>query len=126
MSTAKFVIGYMGAGIILGLIIWLGLMLFMAYTKMDIMLSHLKNCSSVMARVPFINSGPLGKIFLLGQIMGVLAIPSVYLKNGTASADDINKFPVDLKRKLIILHHVGLGLLLVMLVLGIIAKLDLV
>jgi hypothetical protein len=52
----------------------------------------------------FLNSGPLGRLFVLGGITGLMISPRLYLRDGGASADDLKNFPVDLKRKLIVLH----------------------
>ncbi len=40
-----------------GLLIFLGVALHLAYTRMDVMLDHLKNCPSIMVRAPFKNGG---------------------------------------------------------------------
>ena len=47
-------IGIIGFG---GLFIFLGVALHLAYTRMDVMLDHLKNCPSIMVRAPFKNGG---------------------------------------------------------------------
>jgi hypothetical protein len=87
-----------------GVFVCLGIGLHLAYTKMDLMLDYLKNCPSVMNRTFFLNSGPLGRLFVLGGITGLMISPRLYLRDGGASADDLKNFPVDLKRKLIVLH----------------------
>jgi hypothetical protein len=40
-----------------GLLIFLGVALHLAYTKMDVMLEHLKNCPAIMVRAPFKSGG---------------------------------------------------------------------
>lgn len=97
-----------------GAFISIGIALHLAYTKMDLMLNHLKNCPVVMIRAPFRNGGPWGNMLLLGAIMGVMTTPRLYLRDGGACSDDLMNFPADLKRKLVILQWTGWGLLLVM------------
>jgi hypothetical protein len=107
VSTAnKFIlwVGLIGFG---GVFAFLGIALHLAYTKMDMMLDHLKNCPAVMIRAPFKNGGPGGRLFVLGAIMGLMTVPRLYLRDGGASAEDLKSFPADLKRKLIILHWAG-------------------
>lgn len=109
-----------------GLFLWISVSLYMAYTKMDLMLEHLKNCSAIMARAPLRHGGPLGKVLLIGGISGIVTFPSFYLKNGGMSIDDLNNFPVALKRKLAILQWSVIVLLLLMLILGAVLQLELV
>ncbi|ARU86677.1 hypothetical protein [Pseudomonas sp. M30-35] len=119
---------FMVAGIVDlgGLFLWISVCLYLAYTKMDLMFEHLKNCPAIMARAPLRHGGPLGKILLIGGISGIVTFPNFYLKNGGMNADDLNNFPVSLKRKLAILQWSVIVLLLLMLVLGAILQLDLV
>ena len=104
-------VGLIGFG---GVFIFLGIALHLAYTKMDMMLDHLKNCPAVMIRAPFKNGGPGGRLFVLGAIMGLMTVPRLYLRDGGASAEDLKGFPSDLKRKLIVLHWGGCVPLLVL------------
>jgi hypothetical protein len=109
-----------------GAFISIGISLHLAYTKMDVMLNHMQNCPAVMIRAPFRNGGPWGNMFLLGAIMGVMTTPRLYLRDGGACAEDLENFPADLKRKLVILQWTGWGLLLVMVGLTAVAELELV
>jgi hypothetical protein len=110
----------------IGAFISIGISLHLAYTKMDVMLNHLKNCPAVMIRAPLRNGGPWGNMLLLGAIMGVMTTPQLYLRDGGANAEDLKNFPANLKKKLIILQWTGWGLLLVMLGLFAAIKLELV
>jgi hypothetical protein len=115
VSTAnKFIlcVGLIGFG---GVFLWIGIALHLAYTKMDLMLDHLKNCPAVMIRAPFKDGGPSGRLFVQGAIMGLMTVPRLYLRDGGANAEDLKSFPVDLKRKLIVLHWGGCVPLLVLL-----------
>ena len=94
--------------------VWIGIALHLSYTKMDLMLAHLKNCPAVMIRAPFKDGGPSGRLFVQGAIMGLMTTPRLYLRDGGASAEDLKNFPADLKRKLIILQWTSWIILLVM------------
>ena len=100
MSTAEFVFGYLGGVVLLGVLVWIGVALHLGYTKMDMMLAHLQNCSAITVRAPLRNGGPWGKLLLVGGISGIITFPNFYLKRGELSPDDLAKFPVLLKRKL--------------------------
>jgi hypothetical protein len=97
-----------------GIVGWLGIALYIAYFKVDLMLNHLKNCPVVMIRAPFKNGGPGGRLFLLGAIIGLMTMPRFHIRHGGASAEDLKNFPKDLKLKLIILQRMGWLLMLVM------------
>ncbi|MPR03130.1 hypothetical protein F0169_14240 [Pseudomonas sp. MAFF 212408] len=86
----------------------------LAYTKMELMLSHLKNCPAVMIRAPFKSAGTWGRMFVLGAIMGVMTVPRLYLRDGGASSEDLKNFPARLKRKLIVVHWGGVSFLLIL------------
>ena len=108
-----------------GAFVCIGVALHMAYTKMDVMLRHLKNSSSVMALAPLRQGGPWGKLLLVGGISGMVTFPNFYVKRGRLSADDLNSFPAPLKRRLVALQWCVIGLLLVMVGLAAVVKLGL-
>lgn len=94
-----------------GIFVCVGVALHMAYTRMDLMLEHLKNCSAVMVQAPLRDGGPWGKLLLVGWIAGVVTFPGYYLKHGGVSIEDLNNFPVPLKKKLIALKWAAIVLL---------------
>jgi hypothetical protein len=104
VSTADKVFLCLGLIDFGGIFVWIGIALHLAYTKMDLMLAHLKHCPAVMIRAPFKDGGPSGRLFVQGAIMGLMTTPRLYLRDGGASAEDLKNFPADLKRKLIVLH----------------------
>jgi len=114
LNTADKIILCIGLIDFAGVFIWLGMALHLAYTKMDLMLGHLKNCPAITIRAFLINTGPWGRLVVLGTITGLMITPRIYLRDGGASAEDLKNFPADLKRKLIILHWVAWILILVM------------
>jgi hypothetical protein len=63
---------------------------------------------------------------VLAVITGLMVMPGNFLRDGGANAEDLNNFPVDLKRKLIVLFWTNGVLLLVMCGLAAVVKLGLV
>lgn len=107
-----------GIADIVGLMVWIGACLHLAYTKMDVMLEHLKNSPAITAWAPMRQGGPWGKLLLIGGISGLVTFPGPQLKTGQLSAEDLANFPDDLKRKLIRLYWGVIGLLLIMVTFG--------
>ncbi|MNG96758.1 hypothetical protein D3C81_486940 [compost metagenome] len=126
MTTAEFAVGWLCVVVIVGMFVWVGLALHMAYTQLDLMLTHLKNCSAIMIRAPLRQGGPWGKLLLVGGISGIVTFPGFYLKRGGMSVEDLSNFPVALKRKLAVLQWSVIALLLVMISLAAVIKLGLV
>ncbi|PPA03289.1 hypothetical protein C4E44_14970 [Pseudomonas sp. MWU12-2312b] len=126
LNTANKIFLCVGLIDLVGLFVWLGVTLHLAYTKMDIMLIHLKNSPAVTIRVPFKNGGPWGKLFLLGGIMSAVTTPGIYLRDGGVNIEEIKSFPTHLKRKLVILQWAGWVLLTLMFGLWAAVTLDLI
>lgn len=114
MSTFAFVVGYLCGAVLLGIIVWIGISLHLAYTRMEEMLEHLKNCSAVMDRAPLRHGGPWGKLLLVGGISGIVTFPNFFLKRGEVNTDDLDNLPAALKHKLVILQWSVWGLLVAM------------
>ena len=117
VSLADQVFLVLGLSIFGGAFFCIGISLHMAYTKMDFMLEHLKNCSIVKARSPLKYGGPWGRLMLIGWIAGLFTFPEYYLKRGEASAEDLNNFPVDLRKKLVMLKMASFVLMAALVVL---------
>ncbi|GLK89378.1 hypothetical protein [Pseudomonas turukhanskensis] len=126
MSTAKYIIGILSGLVVIGQIIWILIALRIGYTKLDVMLSHLKKSSSIIALAPLRHGGVWGKLLLVGGISGVVTFANLYLRFGTVSAEDISNFPAPLKRKLAILQWTVIGLVGAMVILATIIKSGLV
>ena len=122
MSTAEYIFGYTGGLVLLGVLVWISIALHLAYTKIDLILTHLKNCPAIMVRAPLRHGGPWGKLLLVGGISGIITFPNFYLKRGELSADDLSKFPVQLKRKLVLMQWCSIALLSFAVLLWIVGK----
>lgn len=109
-----------------GIFIHIGISYYFAHSKMELMLSHLKNCPAVMLRTPSLKLGYSGKMYVFIAITAVLAMPRRLVRIGSASAEDIDNFPADLKRKIIMLYWSCLALTAVMCVLAVIVEFELV
>lgn len=105
-----------------GIFVCIGTSLHLAYTKMDLMLDHLKNSPLIMKHKMLIKSGPRARMIAMGVITGLLTSPSTYVQNGWACAEDLENFPGDLRRKLLLSQRIGEVLLLVMFGLAAYAK----
>lgn len=111
MTTSMMVASYFCALVFVGLFFWIAAALRMAYTQMDLLLELLKNCSVVTDHAFLKDTGPGGKLLLVGGISGVVTFPGIHIKHGRACIDDLSNFPAPLKRKLTALQLSGLGLL---------------
>ncbi|AIL63530.1 hypothetical protein [Pseudomonas alkylphenolica] len=119
---------FLAAGIIDfgGIFVWIGVYLHITYTKMSLMLEHLKNSSVLRTLTPLRHGGPWGKLLLVGGISNILTFPRFYLNRRSVSAEDLRNFPASLKRKLVVLQWFGIGLLLTMISLAVAVKLGFV
>lgn len=128
MSVSTGENGYLYISLIgfVGVFTCIGIALYLAYNRVELMLSHLKNCPTITIRAFLLHAGPWGRLHLLGAIMGLMTMPRVHLRDGGASAEDLKNFPADLRLQLVMLHWTSGFLLLVMIGMGIVAKLGLV
>ncbi len=123
INTTSDVIFYVILIVFGGMLFSFSIALYISYTKMNLMLSHLQRSPAITTHSFLINTGPWGRLYLLGKIMGLMTMPTIYLRDGGASAEDLNNFPVGLKRKLIVLQWFAWFLLLVMI--GVVAVIKL-
>lgn len=122
MNIPEIVFGCMGGIVMVFTFVWIGVALHLAYTRMDEMLEHLKNCTAIMTRAPLRHGGPWGKLLLVGGISGIVTFPGFYLKHGGVSVEDLENLPVLLKRKLAILQWACIASLSSMFLLWVIGK----
>ncbi|MFJ6091034.1 hypothetical protein [Pseudomonas chlororaphis] len=126
LNTADKIFLMVGLVDFAGIFIVLGICLHMAYTKMDLMLDHLKNSVVLSTLTTLRHGGPWGKLILVGSISGFVTFPHFYLKRGWVSAEDLLGFPTALKRKLVVLQWSALALIVVMTGLAAVVKLGVV
>lgn len=117
MTSAEIIVGALCGLVLFGLLIWNVVALYLAYTKLDLMLEKLKNCSAIVTRAPLRHGGPWGKLLLVGGISGIVTFPRFYLSRGELDVEDLETFPIALKRKLIALQWAVIGLLTTMVML---------
>lgn len=125
MITAKLIIGGLGGVVIICQFICIGVALYLSYTKGDLMSSHFKSSSFLLTLGIYRRSSLYGRVQLIGNISSILTFPSFFLKRGLASAEDIDSFPLPLKRKLVMLQWGFIGLVVSMILLVVIGKADL-
>lgn len=101
-----------------GGIVFLGVSLYYAYAKIDLMLEHLKHCSAVTVRIPLRKGDPCSRIFLLGGIISVFITPNILLREGGANSEDLKNFPASLRRRLIMLHWSGIFFIALLVIAG--------
>jgi hypothetical protein len=109
-----------------GIFIWIGVAMYLAYSKMELMLSHFKNSPTITVRIFLIRAGILGRLHIFGLMMGLMVMPGIFLRKGGVSAEDLKSFPADLKRTLVVMQWVNWGLLLVALGLFVVIQLEFV
>ena len=105
MSKFEILFGYLSGLLFLSLTIWFATALQMAYTKIDVILEHLKNSPEITSHSSFLEDGLRGRRKLISNICDYVTTPNKGIKNGTISAQDIENLPKPIKRKLIILRH---------------------
>lgn len=112
VTTAHIVLASVGALVFVGIFTIMGIYLYLGYTRMEEILSHVKNCKSITKSRFYLDLGPWGRLVMVGIVAGFLALPDLYIKNGSLDADDIKNFPEPLKRRLALSHYIvwGLGL----------------
>ena len=107
ISTSDAITLGVGLFIFAGCFGFVGVALYVAYAKLDVMLGYFKNTPAVIIRSPLKNGGPWGRLFVLGGIVGVIKTPGFYIPDGGACVEDIASFPEGLKARLIALYKVG-------------------
>ncbi|MCW8274449.1 hypothetical protein IMF27_01075 [Pseudomonas sp. PCH199] len=104
-----------------GAIIIFGVAIYLGYTKGEVLSEHFKNSSSLITVPARIDKGLRGKTRLVYSVSSVVTFPRFFLKHGIVSAEDIENFPRDLRRKLVVLQWSLLTALTGIVTLGLIA-----
>ena len=103
-----------------GALVVFGVALHLGYTKGDALSEHFQNSSPLITVSARIDTGLRGKTRLVYSISSVVTFPRFFLKRGMVTAEDLDNFPHDLKRKLVVLQWTLLGVLSGMVLLGLI------
>lgn len=109
-----------------GLFAVIGYTLYLANTKMDVLLKTFKNSSGVIALASLRLGGLRSKIMIVGGISGYVTFPNFYIKRGVLDVEDFKEASEILKRQLVVLQWSGIALLLVMFGLAIVVELNIV
>ncbi|TKJ72468.1 hypothetical protein PspCFBP13508_09065 [Pseudomonas sp. CFBP13508] len=103
-----------------GLLVVNGILLYTAKRRLETILNSLKRSSITSSLLMLWQAGLGGRIYMLGEIFGILKKPARYISQGKVSARDVKNFPPKLKRDLLKLNKyqqifgfafVGFGLL---------------
>lgn len=106
MSTSQTIIVYLGGLVVFSMSACLGVLLHLAYTKMDILLGLFPNSVGVKTLAPLRHGGIWGKLMLIGGISSYVAFPGPYLKNGQLSREDLEAMPNSLRRRLALMQWI--------------------
>ena len=118
ISVADALFLALGLMVFSGALVVFGAALYLGYTKGDALLECFPNSSSIITIPAHIDSGLLGKIRLVYSISSVVTFPRVFLKHGVVAAEDLERFPSELRRKLVALQWTLLTVLSGMMILG--------
>lgn len=122
MTAADIIFISLCGVVITGQFLCIGAALYLTHTKSDLMSSHFKSSSYLLTIGVYRRSSLYGRMQLIGNISSILTFPRFFLKRGLASAEDIDSFPLPLKRQLVMLQWSFIGLIIAMILLVIIGK----
>ncbi|MBD0680198.1 hypothetical protein DM828_27340 [Pseudomonas umsongensis] len=113
---------FLASGLVVfgGALVVFGVALHLGYTKGDVMSEHFQNSSPLITVAVRIDKGLRGKTRMVYSISSVVTFPRFFLKRGLVTAEDIDNFPHDLRRKLVVLQWTLLGVVAGMVLLGLI------
>jgi hypothetical protein len=86
-----------------GMLVVFGGVIHLGCTKGNVLLEHFQNGSSLITIPARIDPGLTGKVRLVYSVSSVVTFSRFYLKRGLVTAEDINRFPSDLRRRLVTL-----------------------
>ncbi|WP_139834946.1 hypothetical protein [Pseudomonas sp. B35(2017)] len=89
----------------IGLLSVNGILLYVAKEKLELILNSFERSSITPSLLMLWQSGLGGRIYMLGEIFGILKNPSRYISQGKVSARDVKSFPPKLKRVLLRLNQ---------------------
>lgn len=104
--------------LILGPVVFGALLLYIATQRLAEALEHLHNSPLVDAHRYSLNLGLRQRFRAVGDIAGLLAYPDCPVEFGGLSAEDIKRFPGNLRTLLVLSHHLRLAMLAVLVLLA--------
>lgn len=113
----EFDLKWISVFIIVGLWLQITLWLYVAYAKLSNIESHLKSCKLVENNRYIWGGGPLGRMYRLMQISGMLFFPKIIARNGEADLEEIRELPISLRRWATIPASTGTALFCAMIIL---------
>lgn len=122
MNSAELIVGGLCGVVIILMVIWIGIALYIARVKMDLILEHLKNSSAGARLAVLRHGGAWGRLLLVGGASGLVTFTNFYIRRGTLSTDDVDNFPSTLKQKLVLMQWSAIALLSAMTVLVTVGK----
>ncbi|MFJ2390353.1 hypothetical protein [Pseudomonas koreensis] len=122
MNTAELIVGGLCGVVIISMIIWIGIALYIAHIKMDVILEHLKNSSAGTRLAALKHGGAWGRLLLVGGASGLVTFTNFYIRRGTLSTEDVASFPVSLRQKLVWMQWSAIVLLSAMVMLVALGK----
>jgi len=122
MNSAELIVGGLCGVVIISMFIWIGIALYIAHIKMDVILEHLKSSSAGTRLAALKHGGPWGRLLLVGGASGLVTFTNFYMRRGTLSAHDVENFPTSLKQKLVLMQWSAISLLSAMAVLVALGK----
>ena len=114
MNTAELIVGGLCGVVIISMIIWIGIALYIAHIKMDVILEHLKNSSAGIRLAALKHGGAWCRLLLVGGASGLVTFANFYIRRGTLSIEDVASFPASLRQKLVSMQWSAIVLLCAM------------
>ncbi|TEA61190.1 hypothetical protein [Pseudomonas sp. CH235] len=102
------------------------IVLYIAKTKIELIMNSLQNSSIAGGLMMLWHGGVRGRIYMMGEIFSFLKRPAIYLYQGKLSAKDIKNFPPDFKRTLLTLYKYQRISGLTFLLFGLLAALEII
>lgn len=110
MNTAQVVVACVGAVTLLGMLAWIGVVLYLAWTKADEYASYFQNSLFIKLKVTSRRDSLSLQLWYIGSIASCVTFPRRLIERGELSAEDLNNLPPKMKRTFLLIHWASLGL----------------
>ncbi|VEF13332.1 Uncharacterised protein [Pseudomonas fluorescens] len=124
LRTSEKIFLLIGIVDFIGIFSLLGVMLYVAKTKTETILSHLTNSSISSKLIMLWHGGPWGRIYMMGEVFGIMRCPELYIHTGRLCAKDFEHFPRKLRNNLIALYRMVFFFFAIMVCLGVFSSTD--